>query len=76
MLCRWQSLVASPLQSSCTTRTEERSTPRCLTSLFFGKRLEDEGLVPSMGRAGSAYDNTLAEFFVATLKTELLYRSS
>jgi hypothetical protein len=29
-----------------------------------------------MGRAGSAYDNTLAEFFVATLKTELLYRSS
>jgi putative transposase len=46
------------------------------TSLTFGKRLEDEGLVPSMGRAGSAYDNALAESFVATLKTELLYRSS
>jgi putative transposase len=29
-----------------------------------------------MGRVGSAYDNTLAESFVATLKTELLYRSS
>jgi putative transposase len=46
------------------------------TSLSFGKRLEDEGLLPSMGRAGSAYDNALAESFVATLKTELLYRNS
>jgi putative transposase len=46
------------------------------TSLSFGKRLEDEGLLPSMGRVGSAYDNALAESFLATLKTELLYRSS
>jgi putative transposase len=46
------------------------------TSLSFGKRLEDEELVPSMGRVGAAYDNALAESFVATLKTELLYRSS
>ena len=46
------------------------------TSLSFGKRLEDEGLLPSMGRVGSAHDNALAESFVATLKTELLYRSS
>ncbi len=46
------------------------------TSLSFGKSLEDEGLVPSMGRVGSAYDNALAESFVATLKTELIYRAS
>jgi putative transposase len=46
------------------------------TSLSFGKRLEDEGLVPSMGQVGSAYDNALAEPFIATLKTELLYGSS
>jgi putative transposase len=46
------------------------------TSLSFGKRLEDKGFVPSMGRVGSAYDNALAESFVATLKTELLYRRS
>ena len=45
------------------------------TSLSFGKRLEDEGPLPSMGRVGSAYDNALAEAFVATLKTELLYRT-
>ncbi len=29
-----------------------------------------------MGRVGTAYDNTLSESFVATLKTELLYRNS
>jgi putative transposase len=46
------------------------------TSLSFGKRLEDEELLPSMGRVGSAYDNALAESFVATLKTELLYRNA
>jgi putative transposase len=45
------------------------------TSLSFGKKLEDEGLVPSMGRVGTAYDNALAESFVATLKTELLYQN-
>jgi putative transposase len=44
------------------------------TSLSFGKRLEEAGLIPSMGRVGSAYDNSMAESFVATLKTELLYR--
>jgi putative transposase len=46
------------------------------TSLSFGKRLEEAGIVPSMGRVGSAYDNALAESFVATLKSELLYRHS
>jgi transposase InsO family protein len=46
------------------------------TSLPFGKRLEEEGLVPSMGRVGSAYDNALAESFVVSLKTKLLYWSN
>jgi putative transposase len=44
------------------------------TSLSFGKQLEEADIVPSMGSVGSAYDNALAESFVATLKTELLYR--
>src|SRR3954454_25093627 len=42
-------------------------------SLSFGKRLEEAGIVPSMGKVGSALDNAMAESFVATLKTELLY---
>jgi putative transposase len=44
------------------------------TPLSFGQRLEEAGIVPSMGGVGSAYDNALAESFVATLKTELLYQ--
>jgi putative transposase len=37
------------------------------TARSFGKKLEEVGIVPSMGRVGSAYDNSLAESFVATL---------
>lgn len=44
------------------------------TALSFGKRLEDVGIVPSMGRVGSALDNAISESFVATLKTELVGR--
>src|SRR4051812_34185601 len=44
------------------------------TSLSFGKQLEEAGIVPSMGSVGCASDNAMAESFIATLKTELLYR--
>jgi putative transposase len=30
------------------------------TALSFGKRLEEAGIVPSMGRAGSALDNAIS----------------
>ncbi len=42
------------------------------TAISLGKRLEEVGIVPSMGRTGTALDNAMAESFVATLKTELL----
>ena len=42
------------------------------TAISFGKRLEEVGGVPSMGRTGTALDNAMAESFIATLKTELL----
>jgi putative transposase len=42
------------------------------TAISFGKRLAEVGIVPSMGRTGSALDNAMAESFIATLKTELL----
>jgi putative transposase len=41
------------------------------TALSFGKRLEQAGIVPSMGRAGSALDNAISESFVSTLKSEI-----
>lgn len=44
------------------------------TALSFGKRLEEAGIVPSMGRAGSALDNAISESFVSTLKCELIHR--
>jgi hypothetical protein len=40
------------------------------------KKLKGEGLLPLMGRVGSVYDNALADSFVATLITKLLYRNS
>lgn len=44
------------------------------TSLAFGKRCKEAGVRPSMGSAGDAYDNAMAESFFATLECELLGR--
>jgi putative transposase len=46
------------------------------TSVEFGGRLKEAGLPSSMGSVSNAYDNALAESFIASLKTELLYRRS
>lgn len=43
------------------------------TALSFGKKLEEAGIVASMGRVGSALDNAISESFVASLKCELLH---
>ena len=44
------------------------------TSLAFGKRCHEAGIVQSMGSAGSAYDNAMCESFFATLRCELIHR--
>jgi putative transposase len=44
------------------------------TSLAFGRRLQQAGLVASMGTVGDALDNAVAESFFATLECELLDR--
>ena len=44
------------------------------TSLAFGRRLREAGLVASMGTVGDAYDNAVTESFFATLEFELLDR--
>lgn len=47
------------------------------TSVEFGGRLKEAGLLPSMGSVADAYDNSnLAESFVSTLKRELIHRRS
>src|SRR5215207_4207115 len=46
------------------------------TSVEFGSRLKAAGLLPSMGSVAEAYDNSMAESFVSTLKRELIHRHS
>jgi putative transposase len=45
-------------------------------SLVFGKVAKDNGIAQSMGQTGTAYDNSLAESFFATLKKEKINRRS
>ena len=44
------------------------------TSIAYGQRLREAGLLASMGSRGDAYDNALCESFFATLECELLDR--
>ncbi|MBX6351184.1 MAG: IS3 family transposase [Clostridia bacterium] len=44
------------------------------TALAFSRRLEEAGLVGSMGTVGDALDNAVAESFYASLQTECLDR--
>jgi putative transposase len=46
------------------------------TSLAFGRRLREAGLLGSMGTIGDCFDNAVAESFFATLECELLDRRS
>lgn len=46
------------------------------SSITFGHRLTEAGIVPSMGSVADPYDNALAESFVATLKREVVGRVS
>ena len=46
------------------------------TSLAFGKRCREMGIVTSTGSAGDCYDNAMAESFFATLECELIKRHS
>jgi putative transposase len=42
------------------------------TSLHYTDRLDEHGIAPSVGSRGDAYDNAMAEAWVATYKTELV----
>jgi putative transposase len=44
------------------------------TSIAFGQRCRQAGVVPSMGSVGDAFDNALCESFFASLECELLDR--
>jgi putative transposase len=71
-------LVADALAMATTRRRPQaglihHSDQGCqYTSLEFGRRLKESGILPSMGAVGTAYDNAVAESFFATLKRELV----
>ena len=44
------------------------------TSIAFGTRCQEAGVVPSLGSHGDCYDNAITESFFATLECELLDR--
>lgn len=46
------------------------------TSMEFGSELKRSGIVQSVGRPATCWDNIVAESFFATLKKELIYRRS
>ncbi len=46
------------------------------TSVEFSSKLTEAGFLPSMGSVADAYDNSMAESFVSTLKRELVHRHS
>ena len=46
------------------------------TSLAFGRRCQETGVVPSYGSRGDCFDNAITESFFATLECELLQRQT
>jgi len=46
------------------------------TSVAFGSRCQEEGVIPSLGSRGDCFDNAITESFFATLECELLKRQT
>jgi putative transposase len=78
-------LVLDALEQAFFTRTQEGVTDltglvahndagSVYTSIAFTQRLIAEGVDPSVGSVGDAYDNALAESTVGSFKTELIHR--
>jgi putative transposase len=44
------------------------------TSIRYTERLAEAGIAPSIGSAGDAYDNAMAESTIGLYKAELIYR--
>jgi hypothetical protein len=55
---KWPCGGESPPLAWCITRTRECTVQ---VALFFGERLKEVGIKPSMGKTGTALDNAMAE---------------
>ena len=61
--------LRQPAQGGLVAHTDRGSQ---YTSLHYTDRLDEHGIAPSVGSRGDAYDNAMAEAWVATYKTELV----
>ena len=79
-----QTLQTTLPMAALTMALQHRRPPRGLlhhsdrgcqyASADYRKKLAEQGLEPSMSRAGNCYDNAAMESFWSTLKLELIYR--
>ncbi len=53
---------------------DESLKPGQYLSIRYTERLAEAGIAPSIGSAGDAYDNAMAEPTIGLFKTELIYR--
>lgn len=78
-------LVLDALEHALFTRTQEgvsdlsglvahNDAGSVYTSIAFTQRLIDEGIDPSVGSVGDAFDNALAETTIGSFKTELIHQ--
>lgn len=70
----WNRRPPPGLVHPCCARASHSDHGAPYTSLVYGRRLEEAGILGSMGSVGDALDNAVAESFFATLQTELLDR--
>jgi putative transposase len=61
--------LRQPLPGGLVAHTDRGSQ---YTSVHYTDRLDEHGIAPSVGSKGDAYDNAMAEAWVATYKTELV----
>ncbi|WP_234658999.1 integrase core domain-containing protein [Agromyces marinus] len=70
---RPQGRSTAPQSPRRSTGCDDPSEPGVYTSIAFTDRLVDEGIDPSVGSVGDAYDNSLAESQIGLYKSELIH---
>ena len=60
-------------EAVCHRQEALRASRRTYAAIHYQRELATNGLIPSMSRKGNCWDNSVAESFFATLKTELIY---
>lgn len=79
--CHWHRSCTWGCLAPCCWSADTHYSRSCwwvyqYTSVAFGSRCQEEGVVPSLGSRGKCFDNAITESFFATLECELLKRQT